>query len=110
MKVRETPLLALNPESEYDRKLNQELTKYFREIGYKVNSMARGDTSAFDNQSTAVPSSGTWAQGDYVKKSNPVIAGGAGSRYVIKGWIRITDGSSNVLNTDWAEDRALTGT
>lgn len=56
------------------------------------------------------PTSGTWAAGDYVKNSAPTVMGSASSQYVIKGWIRLTTGSDHVLNTDWVQDRALTGT
>lgn len=62
-----------------------------------------------DYDSVAIPSAGTYRTGDYVKKRVPVQAGTAGSRYVVKGWIRLTDGNAHVLGTDWVEDRALTG-
>jgi hypothetical protein len=109
MRLNETPLLPLRPESDFDSRLYQALNKVLREIAIKTNQIAAGNTAGFDAQSTAVPSTGTWAIGDYVKKSNPVEAGSAPNKYVIKGWIRVTNGSGNTLNTDWLEDRALTG-
>lgn len=59
---------------------------------------------------TAMPSTGSWTAGDYVQNSTPAVAGTAGSQYVIKGWIRLTTGSTNNSGTDWVQDRALTGT
>lgn len=55
------------------------------------------------------PSKGTWKKGEYVRNSNPSVLGSAGSQYIINGWLRLTDGAAHVLNTDWVEDRALTG-
>jgi len=59
---------------------------------------------------SAMPTSGTYNQGDYVKNDAPVIGGNPGTRYVVKGWIRLITGSSHVLNKDWAQDRSPTGT
>lgn len=52
---------------------------------------------------------GSWTVDDYVENTAKVELGSASSKYIIKGWIRMTTGSSNVLNTDWFQDRALTG-
>ncbi|EPG8764630.1 hypothetical protein JAG56_005845, partial [Raoultella ornithinolytica] len=51
--------------------------------------------------SVSIPVSGTFQAGDEVKNMSPTIQGASGSRYVIKGWLRVTTGSSHVLNTDW---------
>ena len=59
---------------------------------------------------TVMPTLGQFQQGDYVKNETPTIQGTAGSKYVVKGWIRITTGTAHVLNTDWVEDKVLTGT
>jgi hypothetical protein len=56
------------------------------------------------------PSTGIYEIGDYVRNTNPSVLGSASSKYIIRGWTRITTGSGHVLNTDWVEDRALTGT
>lgn len=59
---------------------------------------------------SSIPNTGTYSQGDYVQNTLPAILGAKGSRYVVKGWIRLTNGSSHTLNVDWAEDRSPTGT
>ena len=46
----------------------------------------------------AMPTSGSWAQGDFVHNQTPSISGGK----VLLGWSRVTTGSAHVLNTDWA--------
>lgn len=59
---------------------------------------------------TAVPASGRYVAGHFVKAVTPTVSGTAGSRYIIQGWVKLTTGSANVLNTDWSEMRCLTGT
>jgi hypothetical protein len=57
-----------------------------------------------------MPSSGKYMNGHFVKNSNPLLTGSAGSQYIVSGWVRMTTGSNHVLNTDWRECRVLTGT
>lgn len=64
----------------------------------------------FVGECTAMPTTGTWALGDRCLNSAPSVLGSGGSQYTITGWLRITTGSGNVLNTDWVQMRALTGT
>lgn len=105
MSLPEAPLLPLDTPAA----LKIALTKALREIAIKVNQLAGGLIAGHDRTSTTVPSTGTWFIGDFVKKSNPVEAGASAAKYVIVGWVRITSGSANVLNTDWLECRFLTG-
>lgn len=58
---------------------------------------------------TSMPTGGTYKIGDYVKNTSLVEKGESGSKYIVMGWIRITDGNTNKLNTDWVEDRRITG-
>lgn len=104
MRLDETPLLG-----NVEPGLKVALTRVLKNIAIKVNQLGGGYISGNDNTNIAAPSTGSWFLGDYVKKSNPVQAGAPGAKYVIKGWIRVTSGSGNALNTDWLEDRALTG-
>jgi hypothetical protein len=46
-----------------------------------------------------------WTKGEFVENTEPVILGDTGSKYIIKGWLRLTNGYSQVLNTDWVEMR-----
>lgn len=64
-------------------------------------------------KSNVAPAAGTWNPGDYVENTAPIVAtwvGGKldGVKYVIKGWKRITGGSTNIMGTDWVEDRIIT--
>jgi hypothetical protein len=104
------PILPINVSNEFDRRLINALTDYLRPLANKVNGLASGVFSdSADNASAALPTIGSYAAGDYVRKAVPAIAGGAGSRYVVYGWLRITNGEAHVLNTDWVEDRRSTG-
>lgn len=86
-----------------------------------VHVIYNGDPSnaAFTNITTtprmsadAMPTTGTYVFGHVVDKVNPVVvtSGGAGTHYINLGWMRMNTGSAHVLNTDWRELRALTGT
>lgn len=58
---------------------------------------------------TSMPASGKWNVGDIIENTSASIAGAKGSRYIVLGWYRITNGSSNVLNTDWVQMISYTG-
>jgi hypothetical protein len=55
------------------------------------------------------PTSGRYRKGDYVSNPTLSVIGDTGSRYVVKGWLRITDGTSHVVGVDWIEDKLYTG-
>jgi hypothetical protein len=54
---------------------------------------------------TAPPVGGKWVAGDIVRNSIPAEAGGAGSMYVVTGWICTATGDPGT----WVEMRTLTG-
>lgn len=87
----------------------RKLTDLFRDTAKQVNDLTEGRINAVTNAASSVPTTGSWAQGDFVRNSAPSEAGTAGSKYVITGWLRLTSGSNNVLNTDWVATRSLTG-
>ena len=80
------------------------------QTAWKATSTGWNSAEVVRGLTSAMPTSGTYRIGDYYENSNPQILGPSGSRYIIMGWMRITAGSNNVLNTDWFECRALTGT
>jgi hypothetical protein len=70
-----------------------------------------GDTTTGRNirSASAMPTSGEYAQGDFVFNTAPAEAGSSSSKYVILGWSRLTTGTGHTLNTDWVQCRCLTG-
>ena len=91
------------------KQTERKLSDLFRFHAQQVNDLTEGRISAVTNASSAVPTTGTWNQGDFIRKINTTEAGTAGSKYIVTGWVRATSGSSNTLNTDWFEARVLTG-
>lgn len=89
--------------------LIRKLTDLFRDTAKQVNDLTEGRMSARTNAATSVPTTGTWRKGDFVVNSAPAESGVALSKYVVTGWIRLTDGSANVMNTDWVQNRVFTG-
>ena len=99
MKLNEWPQITEGPF------LIVKIIELFRDVNKKVNALASGSFGATDGVGTAAPTTGTWARGDYIKNSAPSEAGGAGSKYVIHGWICTVAGAPGT----WLQDRRLTG-
>ena len=100
------PILPINPESAYDTQLNRKLLDFFRQLVNKVNGLGSGVFAhSADNAATAAPTTGTYAQGDIVRNSNPVELGIATAKYVRIGWICTVGGTPGT----WLEMRTLTG-
>lgn len=49
------------------------------------------------SESSAIPSTGTWVEGVFVRNASPVVASGQ----ILLGWSRLTTGSGNTSGTDW---------
>jgi hypothetical protein len=104
------PILPVNPDTEYAKQLHKKLLDFFRALNTKVNGLATGAiTHSADNGSPTIPTSGTWKKGDFVVNTAPAELGIATAKYVVMGWVRMTDGSANVANVDWCQSRTLTG-
>lgn len=102
MKLNELPKIS-GPQSPT---FLQEITKVFRETAQKVNQIGGGAYSGHDNQGTAAPTTGTWAQGDFIMNSNPTVLGAAASQYVVQGFKCVAGGTPGT----WVQVRTLTGT
>lgn len=81
------------------------LQEVLRDIAKQVNAVTEGRLEAFYNATTAAPTTGTYARGDYIKNSEPSELGSASSKYVILGWVCVTGGTPGT----WKECRTLTG-
>lgn len=99
-------ILPISPESEYDKQLNRKLYDFLRALINKVNGLASGAFNhSADNAATAAPTTGTYAQGDFIRNSNPTELGAATTKYVIFGRICVASGTPGT----WVEMRFLTG-
>lgn len=81
------------------------MVEILREIEILVNGLAEEKISSKYKATTAAPTAGSWAEGDFVRHSSPAEAGGAGNKYVIAGWICTVSGTPGT----WLECRVLTG-
>lgn len=100
------PLPRIPPDGQ---PLNRRLAELFADLCQTVNALSEGRISARYQARDTMPTTGTYAKGDYVHNSNPVKLGVAASRYVNHGWIRLVSGDAHVLFTDWCEDRRFSG-
>ena len=96
MKLNTTPRVGVN-----DPVLQREL----REHATQVNLLSEGRLAAEYGATTAAPTTGTHARGDFVRNSEPSELGGASSKYGIYGWLCVTGGEPGT----WVECRFLTG-
>lgn len=95
MRVSTQPRGATNPA------LKQELVQH----ATLINAMTDGRLAGTNNATTSAPTSGTHAQGDYVRNSQPTEQGSAGSKYVILGFVCVSGGTPGT----WVDCRVLTG-
>lgn len=86
--------------------LTRQLDAILRAIGQQVNQLSEGRMVARYNATTAAPTTGPHARGDFVPNSEPSVLGVAGSQYVITGWLCTVSGEPGT----WVEQRSLTGT
>ena len=72
-----------------DRDVYREL----QEHAALINLLTDGRITGTNNASTAAPTGGTYAQGDFVRNSAPAEAGAGGSKYVVAGWLCTSGGT-----------------
>ena len=58
---------------------------------------------------SSIPTTGTYKTGDEVLNTVQTQLGTTPNKYVVFSWLRLTTGSTHVLNTDWCEKRVVTG-
>lgn len=98
------PTLPLTPQTQYDAALLRRLTEVLLTHHNALNS-AYELLSRIASSSSAVPTSGTWAVGDFVWNTAPTELGLSGSKYIVIGWLCTTAGTPGT----WSENRVLTG-
>lgn len=77
--------------------------RIFEEIQNQVNGLAEGQLSASYSAQASMPTTGNYAQGDFVRNALPEENGESGSKYVVTGWLCVAPPSTFV------EQRCLTG-
>lgn len=97
MRLEENPALPQNPDTNYAKDLNFVLARLLRNIASKVNAIGDGKLVGSDLVAAVIPTTGTFAQGDFIRNSAPVEAGTAGSKYVVVGWVATVGGTPGTL-------------
>ena len=85
--------------------MERKLTDLFRATNVQVNQLTEGTVSAVHSASSAAPTAGSYAVGDFVRNSAPAEAGTAGSKFVVMGWLCTVGGTPGTF----VPCRALTG-
>ena len=98
------PIPQQDPDS-YEARFSRQTDRELQDLKNKWTTMYQGRLAGHFS-STAAPTGGKYMAGDIVRNSAPAVAGGAGSQYVIIGWICTATGNPGT----WVEMRTLTGT
>lgn len=83
----------------------RQMDTLYRAIAQQVNGLSEGSVVAAYNAATAIPTTGTYAQGDMLRNATPTEQGTGGSKYVVTGWVCVAGGTPGT----WVPMRALTG-
>lgn len=99
------PRLPIPPSDDYQKKLSFQLVSVLRDLGQRLDLLSSGFLSGHRNTATSIPTTGTWAKGDFVLNSTPTEAGAGGSKYIVHGWRCTVAGTPGT----WLQCRFLTG-
>ena len=105
MQIPPNPGLPTTNSPQYENILRIKLNDLLRKIAQQLNQLTDGRVNAITNASTALPTTGEYKQGDFVRNSAPAELGLSGSKYVLYGWICVVSGEPGT----WKECRFLTG-
>ena len=105
--------MKLSLEYQIPEKWDQnQMTDVVAQISDVINLLAEGRLSATYLTASTVPTVGSYAQGDFVRNSNPSeqnsVAAGLAAKYVNVGWICTSPTTSSTAAT-FKECRVLTG-
>lgn len=86
-------------------RLDPDVARWMREVAQQINALSEGRAVALYQSGSSAPTTGTYAQGDFVTNNTPTELGTAGQKYVIRGWICTVGGTPGT----WVQFRGLTG-
>jgi len=66
-------------------RLDPDLSRWMRDVAHQVNALSEGRSVALYQAGSSAPTTGTFAQGDFVANNAPSELGAAGAKYVIDG-------------------------
>lgn len=83
----------------------RKLTDLHRELALQLNLLSEGTQVACHAARTSVPTTGTYATGDFILNSAPTELGAAAAKYIIHGWRSVAGGTPGTF----VQCRFLTG-
>ena len=83
----------------------RKLTDLHRALALQLNLLSEGTQGACHAAQTSVPTTGTYATGDFVLNSAPAELGAAAAKYIIHGWRSVAGGTPGTF----VQCRFLTG-
>lgn len=81
------------------------LYDFLGSVARRVNGLSDGSFEAVDGKASAIPTTGTWKKGHFLRNSSPAELGTSPNKYVVHGWICTASGAPGT----WLEQRMLTG-
>ncbi len=75
------------PQNEDQKALKQRLYEINRDVATQVNAMSEGLLQGASNAAAAMPTTGSFVQGDFVRNALPVELGVATQKYFVFGWM-----------------------
>ena len=100
MRINSDPRL---PQSDDVKSLKTRIYEVHRDLANQINLASEGYLRGSSNATTAAPTTGVYAVGDFVRNSAPAELGAVASKYVIHGWI------CTVAPLTFVQARYLTG-
>jgi hypothetical protein len=86
------------------------LTDILSRTNDQVNRLTEGQASAVHNKLAAVPTTGAYTAGDFIKNATPSEQGSIGAKYVVEGWLCVAGGDfATASPPTFVEKRFLTG-
>ena len=76
-----------------------------REFAQQINGVTEGSVQAITNGVTAAPTTGSYKQGDVLRKTDLTEAGASPNKYIVIGYACTASGTPGT----WKELRCLTG-
>ena len=92
---------------QYLQDLHRNMTDYLRQVSVQVNGISEGLIEQRYNARSAAPTGIVMRIGDIVPNLNPKESGTATAKYIVTGWMALTNGTASAGSV--FQLRALTG-
>lgn len=105
MRLQKPQLPSADAKDKFSNDLVFKIKQIFGTVMDQVNNLTEGQVNAVTNATTAIPTTGTYQQGDFIRNKAPTEQGTSGSKFVVSGWLCTVAGTPGT----WVACRYLTG-